>query len=424
MLDNSSFEKDNYDLNSSQPSAGLEKPFPPANPDTSSTIKPVLSAVIFPVDSFNADFTSESDDVQNSLESDSTKPEARRNLTLIYPKITYQTVQAYNKSTRIIRSITNKIPMLTESQSKQKEENENLRKYSKKILELENKIKYFSEDPLSLESGEGVVGPWVQRLFWFSGIKTEPFRTSKFGDHLEEVLDLTPNDEITFFLLWKLLERFQKTLPGFFNSARTQTEICSQNIFSYFPQFFLELVEPHLVEAVRDVSPVLLQVDEPGSVTEILTSLKLKSENMIHQKFFNSRELENKNFLGRVLLLENEKKDVGMQYLSRYYYEHRPEKLMLENRMYKLYSQVELNMEYVQQFLSIPEKNVFSGLSLQETILKTTASVMKTLTEKDSLNIEHFGNISELEQFSILLSSQLCDPNIVFLRNQSFICPT
>ena len=330
------------------------------------------------------------------------------NLTVIFPKKTYQTVQAYtDEGLRKTRSITN-IPMLSEEERKLKEEKEALNKYSLKILSLEEDLKRFGMAEDATAAGEGVVGVWLQKLFWFSN-QDLPFRTSRFGDNVEALLETVGDEDKTFFILWKLLERFTDIIPGFQNEDEGLEELCARNVFRYFPQVLLRKSSLFKDDInFEKVSSLLLQMDGSQSLKSILTSLKTALSNIQNFNISNSEELENKSFTEQVLLLEKIHLLADVTLLSELYLEYMLPELLQTNKIYKLYNEVDLHFQFIKRFLSFSE---YSG-SVLETV-QTSYNLTQIMYRKEeqnqqTLNIESFGELSENDQFKILFESSSC----------------
>ena len=337
---------------------------------------------------------------------DATAPNDDNNITVVYASETYQTFQAYTGQNRNARSIIDKIPELSKQQAKLKVELENLRTVAKKIIAMEAKIDNFAAEADIHSQGEDGVGPWLQKLAWFSVGTNSFLRSSKYSDKIQELLESASNEERVYFLTWKLIEHLQTSILGVDNAHNSNSTLCLRNIYQYFPQFFYPDVPKNISKQAIDA---LKQKDDSATVTTKLETLESK----LFEPVSIATDNTTSNFIQYLLAVNKEAGNQDYEFLRDEWVKAKEKENNYDSKTYSFYKTLKMYSDYMQEF--IPDNFHFRLNENNPVIVNTVLYNMTqawVLPSNSIYNIEKFGELNSYEMFSIEEASKMCSLNL------------
>ena len=333
---------------------------------------------------------------------DAITPNDDNNITVIYASETYQTFQAYAGQNRNARSIIDTIPQLSEQQAKLKVELENLRTVAKKIIAMETNIANFAAEADIHSNGEDGVGPWLQKLAWFSAGTDSFLRSSKYSDKIQELLESASNEERVYFLTWKLIEHLQTSIPGVYNPHTSNSTLCLANIFKYFPQYFY----PEIPKNISNQAIDALKQKEDSAV--VITKLETLEEKLF-DPILNVTRNTTANFIQSFLAVNQKIPSQDYEFLRDEWAKAEETENRYESRTYLFYKTLQMYSDYMIEF--IPD-NFYLRMNENNPVVVNTELYNMTqawvLPSNRIYNVEKFGNLNSFEMFSIEEASKMC----------------
>ena len=341
-------------------------------------------------------------------------------ITVIYPRRTYQTIAAYSETQqRRRRSIIDTIPMLSEKQSKYKAEVEATERVAVELVALEDELRLIGEAADSMEVGEGVVGTFVQQIIQNTKLKVDkPYRTSKYADKLEELMETVPDRVKINFMLWKILEKLV-VLPGYLDDRPHDSRkgFCVGNVYHYFPQYFLRSRFSYREENKTRLESILRSLQtkmDSKSFESVETSLRVNLLN-IHQPTPPAlHDFQYKTYMDQVFQLERTPENKEIRFLSQQV------SLQSSDSGFRVFEEVNLLVAFFYQLISPRDR---AQLEQEELALNITHSVMGSL-DSQTLNVEHFGDLDTAQQFVIDHAFQSCSKDPRLYAQFTEVCRT
>ena len=338
-------------------------------------------------------------------------------LTVIYPKVTYQTVSAYAQESprRRARSIIDTIPMLSRKQVEHKTAVEATRELARELVDLEIKLKKLGESEDSGEAGEGIIGPYVRQIIQFTELKEDlAFRTSMYSDQLENILESISDRVKINFMLWKILERFV-VIPGYLQGPEyDKEELCTANVYNYFPQYFLESQLPKNETRFNNVLANIKKSMNSQSYASVEKSLRGSIAD-IRLLPANLPDFEYATYIDQLLQLDRSPEDAQLGFLARQV----PLADQTDEALLDLYDEVNLVTSFFYWLTSPRDRD--PTVDLQRLVLNITAGYVQEVGHS-TLNVENFGELGPARQLVIQHGYKTCEKDAFAYKNITSIC--
>jgi hypothetical protein len=271
-------------------------------------------------------------------------------------------------------------------------------------------------------------------------------RSSGFSNGLDDLLEATDGPTLQAFLIWRSvahLLRWRSDLhPLEAGSENTdelrKIQMCHAVSYEYFPQIFSlagQLAPPETEDA-SVMSSFKWVADRIGNLRELLLSLHMSarwadilaeaepvfSGNNLTLISVNRAEDDaiEQNFLQNILTAEKtQQPDLRATFLADFLAAASWEPVWLENRFYRLYLGVRLRLGWLMHRVAASEFAAFSAQLRRERgyahlALGLTLDLLDQVggeeeeEQEDYVNFLHFGPLSRLEQFYLLVGSEAC----------------
>jgi hypothetical protein len=272
-------------------------------------------------------------------------------------------------------------------------------------------------------------------------------RSSGFSNGLDDLLEATDGPTLEAFLIWRSVAHLLRWRPdlhpleaGFENTdEQRKIQMCHAASYEYFPEIFslADQLAPSETEEASEMSSFKWVADRIGNLRELLLSLHMSprwadilaeaepvfSGNNLTLISVNRTEedaKEEQNFLQKILTAEKtQQPDPRVAFLADFLAAASWEPVWLENRFYRLYLGVRLRLGWLMHRVAASEFAAFSAQLRRERgyahlALGLTLDLVDQVVEKeeeeqeDYVNFLHFGPLSRLEQFYLLVGSEAC----------------
>ncbi len=214
-------------------------------------------------------------------------------------------------------------------------------------------------------------------------------------------------------------------------------QMCHAASYEYFPEIFslADHLAPSETEDASVMSSLKWVADRIGNLRELLLSLHMSarwadilaeaepvfSGNNLTFISVNNRTVEDameQNFLQTILIAEkSQQTDPRVAFLADFLSAASWEPVWLENRFYRLYLGVRLRLGWLMHRVAASEFAAFSAQLMRERgyahlalglTLDLVDQVGGAEDQEDYVNFLHFGPLSRLEQFYLLVGSEAC----------------
>ncbi len=323
------------------------------------------------------------------------------------------------------------------------------------------------------DGGDGTMGRLTQHLLSASQPAADRIRASGYSSSLDDLIEATDEATLEAFLVWRSVAhilRWSSDLadgrPAEDDPTQSRREICQMASYEYFPEMFPLARQLLPADERRDggeeavsmssfplpdwtenlhgnllaklpMSPnwadilaeaeLIFSADKHGPDIVFSDSLLLTATSLLRGS--------DKSFLTKIVTLEKTwRPDARVNFLSDFLSRTQPnlEPVWLKNRLYSLYQAVRLRLAWLEQRVAASEFAAFRAQVAQERdytelALGLTLDLVNSVKEdvEDQLNILHFGPMSLLEQFYLIVGSEACrigDQTIAELVQTRLLC--
>jgi len=268
-------------------------------------------------------------------------------------------------------------------------------------------------------------------------------RSSGFSNGLDDLLEATDGPTLEAFLIWRSVAHLLRWRPdlhpleaGVENTdEQRKIQMCHAASYEYFPEIFslADQLVPRETEDASVMSSLKWVADRIGNLRELLLSLHMParwadilaeaepvfSGNNLTLIGVNRTEEDamDHNFLHKILTAEKpQQPDPRVAFLADFLAAASWEPVWLENRFYRLYLGVRLRLGWLMHRVAASEFAAFSAQLRRERgyahlALGLTLDLVDKEEEEeqeDYVNFLHFGPLSRLEQFYLLVGSEAC----------------